>query len=1018
MKIGKRTSVAYAITIIILLSLNLRASITSSIPSQLKQQSPIQNTTVTTMSSLPIGKTNMTFTSDITMNLTSGSYINFTSGIRMNLTSGVTISFTPFPGQPNPGIITPCWIGQMVGPVAPPGACTWWEILDASGNATGYEFHVDATSANQFHVDIVLPVPYIIPGGGGVIQAEQKIYEIYPCTTISVKYPVGYLPPVCSWWEIIYPVEWQGIEFHVDFSSPAEIHIDKVIGTIVPLPVPPYQVVAEQKITTVQPCQYFVTTVPGLVPDKCSWWEIVYPGDFNGYEFHVDEQYSNGTFHIDSMKPGSITFPTPVYNVTAEKKINTIQPCTYLRYVNNTLTVPQPCDWWEITYPPSAQGYEFHVDYANDTYIHVDDVRPSILTGITEYQLTAERKITSISPCDWFKVIDPPGWHPDICSWWNIVTPTAWSGTIFHVDNFVMNVVYYKFHLDYLGGTLPPPPTPPPWNVTAVPIDPPMYWKKGFVDYAPSGMPDFDERQWLTYNWSQANTWTHCSPTAVANSLWWLDSEFERGIIPPPTVSDSFRLVSSYATMPPFWDDHDPRNVPPLIEHLAYLMDTDGRRTGIAHMGTAVVDMEVGLAQYLQWTGVNPIGDVNGDGVVNGTDLNIVTAALGSQVVGGVPTPGWNMAADIYPVTTGWPNRLAADNKVTPQDVALVTANMGKTGMFNERTILFPDFSLIESEVEKCEDVVLALGFWINNAGVLERYNYTDLYPNTGRNGHTVTVAGVNSTSFKIAISDPAFDAYESGLTSEGRIPVPHVHAAEPPYVTHNNASLVSQDVYSVVYLPPSPPSFPGGWAIVNYAGMLPPVFTVIEGAVITSPSGVHDVAVTNVTSSKADCSIGMPTVGQNYTLRVNVTVANLGTWNETFNVTAYANSTTVASQNITLANGTSTIVTLVWNTTGFTKSNYTISSAADIVPADANTTNNNMTDGMVLVTFTGDVTADRKVRVDDVLAVALRFGTNRDGPPNSNGYHYDSNCDITDDDKIRIDDVLAAAQHFGLGPW
>jgi hypothetical protein len=62
-------------------------------------------------------------------------------------------------------------------------------------------------------------------------------------------------------------------------------------------------------------------------------------------------------------------------------------------------------------------------------------------------------------------------------------------------------------------------------------------------------------------------------------------------------------------------------------------------------------------------------------------------------------------------------------------------------------------------------------------------------------------------------------------------------------------------------------------------------------------------------------------------------------------------------------------------------------------------------------------VNSDGKVRIDDVLAVALRFGADYGGPPNSKGYSYDANCDINDDLKIRIDDVLAAAQHFGQGP-
>jgi len=33
----------------------------------------------------------------------------------------------------------------------------------------------------------------------------------------------------------------------------------------------------------------------------------------------------------------------------------------------------------------------------------------------------------------------------------------------------------------------------------------------------------------------------------------------------------------------------------------------------------------------LSWSGVNPLGDVNGDGIVNQTDVNIVNAAMGTS---------------------------------------------------------------------------------------------------------------------------------------------------------------------------------------------------------------------------------------------------------------------------------------------------------------------------------------------------------------------------------------------------
>jgi rhodanese-related sulfurtransferase len=170
-----------------------------------------------------------------------------------------------------------------------------------------------------------------------------------------------------------------------------------------------------------------------------------------------------------------------------------------------------------------------------------------------------------------------------------------------------------------------------------------------------------------------------------------------------------------------------------------------------------------------------------------------------------------------------------------------------------------------------------------------------------------------------------------------------------------------------------------------------------------------HNIAAKWITSKTV--------VGQGFNLSIRVTVVNTGSFTEDFNVTAYLNSTSVMQENVTLNSGASTTLTFTVNTSGFSRGNYTISAIADTVPNETDTADNVLADGIVLVSFPGDTNGDGKVRIDDVLAVASRFGTNYGGPPNSNGWSYDANCDITDDGKIRIDDVLATAQHFGQGP-
>jgi hypothetical protein len=132
------------------------------------------------------------------------------------------------------------------------------------------------------------------------------------------------------------------------------------------------------------------------------------------------------------------------------------------------------------------------------------------------------------------------------------------------------------------------------------------YFKAPYTDYAPSGVPDFDQKQWgakmWTNPWPPIGTWSWCGPVSVADSLWWLDSEFEPNPMPPSIINDGFPLVQNYT---PGIDDHNSLNVPYLVEDLAWRMDTDGRRTGNPHCGTEVHDMEFGIDWYIHDKGLD-----------------------------------------------------------------------------------------------------------------------------------------------------------------------------------------------------------------------------------------------------------------------------------------------------------------------------------------------------------------------------------------------------------------------------
>jgi hypothetical protein len=910
----------------------------------------------------------------------------------MKFGTGIMIYFVEFSN--GNGMLEPCDVISIVPPFTfQPYPCSWWELLDAMGNPVG-EFHIDEQyGPTEFHVDTVIPGPLPIFPPGSTHVAEKKIEEIAPCDFFVVHWPESWYPPECSWWEIMDPEtrEPTGYEFHVDWTNEScEFHIDEVIPG--PLHTPPfYEIEARQKITEIKPCDWFVITDPvGFNPTPCSWWEIMYLGQPTGLEFHVD-QAGNGTFHVDQVSPDPLKIP-PTYPTVARQKIDIITPCKWFR-VDDPANTPKPCTWWKILLPiPLFGDVEFHVDasYPVNGTFHIDEVLPSSSVPISPptFALVAEKKFTGIGPCDWFAVIDPAGWVPPPCSWWKITKPIEWAGVKFHVDS---NDQVSKFHIDS-ADALPPGPTPPPWNVTAEQFDP-WYYKPSYTDYAPSGVPDFDQRQWGTYNWTNGGAWSHCGPVAVTDSLWWLDSQAEPNPVPPPTINDGFPLVKSYGA----WDDHNPNNVQPLVEHLAFLMDTDGRRTGLPHSGTNVNDMQAGLAHYLSWSGVNPPGDVNGDGEVNQTDIDIVTAAMGS-VPGGLK---WNLAADVFPASTTYPP--VSDNKVDINDLNLVAANVGRKGMFYEHTQNTPDFTYIQTEVEKCQDVVLLVGYWV--------WTGSSWYREPG--GHYVTVAGVDSMEMKLALSDPVQDAFETGMIPEGQIPVPHPHMPpEPPYTTHNNAAFVSHDIYSVSMIsPPFLPPCPGGnWMLVNFASWrpAPPNFAVIESAVVTSRLGVHDVNVTDVRTCKHGC-VPMPVVGKGYTAHVNVTVWNEGDFVENFTVKAYANTTLIKSVDVVnLAAHTQTTLTIVWNTSTFAYGNWTISANVTAVPGETHLADNNYVDDLVRVVVPGNVDANGIVNMLDLYRVALNFGKTIGQPG------YDPNCDIDDNHIVNMLDLYITALNFG----
>jgi KaiC/GvpD/RAD55 family RecA-like ATPase len=108
----------------------------------------------------------------------------------------------------------------------------------------------------------------------------------------------------------------------------------------------------------------------------------------------------------------------------------------------------------------------------------------------------------------------------------------------------------------------------------------------------------------------------------------------------------------------------------------------------------------------------------------------------------------------------------------------------------------------------------------------------------------------------------------------------------------------------------------------------------------------VHDVAVIDVTVSPKN-------VIASQNVNVTILVKNEGSVSETFNVTAYYNSTAIETQIVAnLVPGANKTLYVIWNTTGVSIGNYTIRVEASNVTDETDTTDNIFVDGIVSISM------------------------------------------------------------------
>ena len=172
----------------------------------------------------------------------------------------------------------------------------------------------------------------------------------------------------------------------------------------------------------------------------------------------------------------------------------------------------------------------------------------------------------------------------------------------------------------------------------------------------------------------------------------------------------------------------------------------------------------------------------------------------------------------------------------------------------------------------------------------------------------------------------------------------------------------------------------------------------------------IHDIAVTNVTTSKT-------VVGAGYNVTIQLWIKNKGAFTETFNVTIgiirVVYDVLAGFLNVSLPSQGTVIINCTWNTTNWPLGNYTIDTYASPVQDEMATSDNSLIDGIVTVSIIGDITGpygvpDSKVDIRDVAAAARLFGVQYPDP------NYNPNYDMNGDGKINIIDISTVAKHFG----
>jgi len=171
--------------------------------------------------------------------------------------------------------------------------------------------------------------------------------------------------------------------------------------------------------------------------------------------------------------------------------------------------------------------------------------------------------------------------------------------------------------------------------------------------------------------------------------------------------------------------------------------------------------------------------------------------------------------------------------------------------------------------------------------------------------------------------------------------------------------------------------------------------------------NSIAGIALANVTSSQSF-------VEQSFNATLTANVENAGNATDNFFVTFAVNNIPVSTQSVTLANGSSTTVSCVWNTAGFALGDYVLSAIAWPVPGEASASSDVCKGSTVLVTYLGDLTGQGSVDSFSIFAFVnayISYNTKLEYNPNADFQH---NGNIT---AVDFADFVSAYIAYWNGP-